>query len=319
MIKLEEVHSFLKTYEVCKKGITGNKKLLEKLDLAQESLHLIEDKYRNRAETGTLYRYTTFSNSKKNRKLERIRKNRLDKDKDLAEEKFLIAKKNVFKGITKEEFIKLYERYFVSPKKPLARKIYDEILASAKQKCPYCCGIGIPRNLDHYLPKTHFPKFAILPINLIPSCRDCNMDAKGDALILSYEKQLIHPYLDNAHFFLDQWIDISFSSDTLNSRTEFFYFVNPPTEWNELDKERVKNHFKECNLDERFSTQAVSEFLTLIDQIDEMRTEGLSDDNIAQYILEPALRSSCYSQNHWKKVLMMGIKKIILNKNEKGS
>jgi hypothetical protein len=83
-------------------------------------------------------------------------------------------------------------KYFVPEEKP-ARTIYDSLLNSAKEKCPFCGGIGTPRNLDHFLPKAHFPQFSVLPRNLIPACRDCNMDGKGHAFATNAEDQIILP------------------------------------------------------------------------------------------------------------------------------
>ena len=62
----------------------------------------------------------------------------------------------VIDSLKKSELIKIYDRYFVPEEKP-ARRIYERLLNAANEKCPFCGGIGTPRNLDHYLPKTHFP------------------------------------------------------------------------------------------------------------------------------------------------------------------
>ena len=39
--------------------------------------------------------------------------------------------------------------------------------------CQYCT-LGEAATLDHYLPKSLFPEYAVLPINLIPCCYGCN-------------------------------------------------------------------------------------------------------------------------------------------------
>jgi hypothetical protein len=50
--------------------------------------------------------------------------------------------------------------------------------------------------LDHYLPRAAYPEFSVLPLNLVPACRDCN-HAKGER----YRGEdgggaYLHPYLD---------------------------------------------------------------------------------------------------------------------------
>lgn len=85
---------------------------------------------------------------------------------------------NVIGQIKKSELEKLYTQYFSKKNKP-ARDVYDAILNSAQESCPFCGGIGTPHNVDHFLPKSHFPQFSVLPHNLVPACRDCNMGSKG--------------------------------------------------------------------------------------------------------------------------------------------
>jgi hypothetical protein len=63
--------------------------------------------------------------------------------------------------------------------------------------CAYCAARDAA-TLDHYLHKAGagcFPEFAILPVNLIPSCSRCNPNGRGyrdDA----GQRALIHPYFD---------------------------------------------------------------------------------------------------------------------------
>lgn len=307
MIKLTETIKFDDLFDVCLSGITGNNDLFSRLTSAKNKINVLDDTYRLKATNGNLYEFLPLkcSNSRKCQRLANINTLRVLKDKKFKRK---TTKYNplVFENISRLEFIKLYEQYFVSKDKPDARAIYDQILASAKQKCPYCCGVGNPRNLDHYLPKAHFPKYSILPVNLVPSCRDCNMDAKADKIISSYEHQLLHPYLDKPHFFNDQWINIEFDSKVLDINTTFFYVVKTPESWNDLDKERVKNHFKTCNLGVRFSKDAIDLFITINQQIQDFRASGL-DNHIVNCLLEPYLKNSNRSTNHWEKVLVKGI------------
>lgn len=308
MIKLTETIRFNTLYDICLNGVTGNSSLSTKLVTAKTQVHILDDEYRLKAIDGKLYELVPLkcSSVKKCERLKKINTIRIFKNKTFKRK---TTKYNpiVFKDISRLEFIKLYEQYFVSKDKPTARAIYDQILASAKQKCPYCCGIGNPRNLDHYLPKAHFPKYSILPVNLIPSCRDCNMDAKADKVITSYEKQLLHPYLDKPHFFNEQWVYVEFQSSTLDENTSFFYVVKAPDNWNELDKMRVRNHFKLCDLGVRFSKDAVDLFITINEQIQALKADKVTDDKIVNYVLKPYLNNSNRSVNHWEKVLVKGI------------
>lgn len=309
MIKLTEQIEFNALYDICLSGITGNNTLLNKLNVAKDQINTLDDEYRNKAINGKLYELRSLkcSSTKKCNRLKIINALRMSKNKGFKR-KTTTYNPIVFQGIRRLEFIKLYETYFVNKEKVNARAIYDRILASAKQKCPYCGGIGNPRNLDHYLPKAHFPTFSILPINLVPCCRDCNMDAKADAIIHAYEKQLLHPYMDAQHFFYEQWIHINFMSSILDKNTQFFYEVNPPDYWSDADKDRVLNHFEVCDLAVRFSKDAVDTFINITEQIKELRVKGANNDMIVDCILEPYLRNTNRSINHWEKVLVKGLK-----------
>jgi hypothetical protein len=61
-------------------------------------------------------------------------------------------------------------------------------------KCQYC-GIGSPASIDHYLPKSKFPEFSVLPINLLPCCGECNR-IKGNVFLNNGERQIINFYFD---------------------------------------------------------------------------------------------------------------------------
>lgn len=308
MIKLTEIIKFNALFDICLTGITGNRDLSNRLTSAKSKVDILDVEYRLKATDGKLYELAPLkcSNVKKCERLKSINALRVLKNKDFKRKK-TPYNPIVFEEIHRLEFIKLYEQYFVNKDKPDARAIYDQILASAKQKCPYCCGVGNPRNLDHYLPKAHFPKYSIIPVNLVPSCRDCNMDAKADKVISNYEDQLLHPYLDKPHFFNEQWVYIEFESSILDKETDFFYVVKAPDHWNDLDKVRVTNHFKSCNLGVRFSKDAVDSFININEQVQGLREIGLEDHKIVKYVLEPILNNSKRNINHWEKVLVKGI------------
>jgi hypothetical protein len=71
-------------------------------------------------------------------------------------------------------------------------RIYARIRALAFE-CPYCT-LPPVKTLDHYLPKALFPEFAILVLNLVPSCSACNRPR--DYRNTARERALIHPYFD---------------------------------------------------------------------------------------------------------------------------
>lgn len=59
--------------------------------------------------------------------------------------------------------------------------------------CPMCGGTGVAA-LDHVLPKSHYPEFAIFSFNLVPTCDACNRRRLNKGAKFHF----VHPYFDHA-------------------------------------------------------------------------------------------------------------------------
>ncbi|MCI5221583.1 MAG: HNH endonuclease [Candidatus Electrothrix sp. AR4] len=274
MMRLNEpLYSFEQTIDECVTGITGNTALRNKLTSSKDDLTEAEAQYLAAAGTGELHIIPPIST---------------DHDSDPL----------VINTLLKSELVKIYEQYFVDKKKP-ARKIYDALLNAAEEKCPFCGGIGTPRTLDHFLPKSHFPQFSVLPLNLVPSCRDCNMDDKGHAFATNAEDQIIHPYADNDRFFLAQWIFAIYHVGINGNAGEFQYYVSSPEEWSAVDKQRALKHFEDFNLAKRYATKAAGRLGTILQQLKHMKQKGV-DDEIRCGHLRIGADAAPFA-NHWQK------------------
>lgn len=95
--------------------------------------------------------------------------------------------KNIPNGVL-EDIKEYYCNYYVG--KPLY-SIRLEMEKNVKMRCPICdCPFAYSQvTLDHILPKSKFPLYAITPINLVPTCHNCNM-RKGK----SVPSKVLHPY-----------------------------------------------------------------------------------------------------------------------------
>ncbi|WP_053161421.1 HNH endonuclease [Streptomyces caatingaensis] len=65
----------------------------------------------------------------------------------------------------------------------------------ANELCPLC-GISKVTTIDHQLLKGRYPLLAVVPVNLVPACRDCNT-GKGEEAPATAEDQPLHPYYDD--------------------------------------------------------------------------------------------------------------------------
>ena len=202
--------------------------------------------------------------------------------------------------VIKDHYIHLYETYFVPEKKPETRAIYDEILNAAKEDCPFCGGLGTPKNLDHFLPKAKFPQFSVFPSNLVPVCLDCNLDSKKTSYASTAEEQTLHPYFDNPIFFQEQWITADYIADSnLDEPGEFRYYVNAPSNWSDIDKARVENYFDDFKLASRYAKQATSSLKSKLRSIKRELDREISIQEIITDVIQPDIDDAPFV-NYWE-------------------
>lgn len=207
----------------------------------------------------------------------------------------------VSSNINKNDMVKLYNKKMVGHH--TGRKIYDKLMALPKlNKCPFC-GIGTVRNLDHYLPESKFPTFSVLPYNLVASCKECNEDKSAD-YATTQNLQTLHPYYDN--FTREQWL---FARVLNTSPISVEFYVNAPSAWSQVNKDRVESHFNNYNLSKRFSIEASTVLANLrykftqyiyspIDISNELEKEYTVHSNLHLNSWETAMYQALYS-NPW--------------------
>ncbi len=158
----------------------------------------------------------------------------------------------VLAPIGKDQMKPVYDYRMVKPGMP-GNKYYNQIKSAAPHdKCPLCSARKVD-TLDHYLPKSKYPVFAVTPINLIPACTPCN---KGKHIDYPYTStdQTLHPYYDNVEN--EWWIKANVLQTTPIS---FEYYVDCPAAWSQILKDRALNHFDSFNLNELYSSHANEE------------------------------------------------------------
>lgn len=150
-------------------------------------------------------------------------------------------------GATKEDMVWIYDNKFV---KAGGREYYDKIMVLPKNGICPLCGKRTVSTLDHYLPKTQYPTYAVTPFNLVAACSDCNR-AKNDKVITSREDETIHPYYDD--FDDEVWIKTNLIEEF---PIGFNFMVYKPDSWTEEKFKRAKNHFKIFKLNRLYSAHA---------------------------------------------------------------
>jgi hypothetical protein len=274
MIRIDRpVDTYRDSIEKVQQGITGNSDLRRKVKNNRENWDIFENVY------------ILFSEKKFLKHIGALQAHR--KKDPLV----------IHTGILKSEMITLYSTYFSNREKP-AYEIYERIMLSASESCPYCGGIGDPQNLDHYMPKKYYPQYAVLPLNLVPSCRDCNMGSKGDSPMTSDEHRILNPYIDGRNFFEEQWIFADFLLDAKGTPVSIEYRCDPPSRWSDVDKKRAKNHFEVFNLKRKYIKAASTQINVSFSQVDILRDIGTSKPDIIKVCVTSSLPSK-NKKNTW--------------------
>lgn len=214
----------------------------------------------------------------------------------------------VIGNLTKSKLENLYANNLRNKDKP-ARDYYDKLLVSSGELCPFCGDIGYTRNLDHFLPVAHFPEFSVMPLNLVPSCRDCNMGEKGEAFAITEAGQAIHPYIDKDVFFNEQWVFAEYTSEDAGAIS---FYVKCPDAWIGVDKIRADYHFRMLNIGNRYRLEAGKHLSDVILQrdafINTFRTlvPAATAEQIKtafiNVILQPIIDNDTFP-NQWKRVM----------------
>lgn len=209
-------------------------------------------------------------------------------DKYIIKEPINCKKFTRYKDI-KKDLLDLYDKRLVAVEEP--RKYYNQIKAGPKLgKCPYC-GLGQVATLDHYLPKSEFPIFSILPNNLIGCCRDCNTIKRNIVL------NTIHPYYDD--FTKTQWLFAKVNWSALAME----FFVDTKNINNDLDKKKIEGHFSVYKLAKRYAVEAASE---LSDLRIEFENKNLIKIDIEQ---ELCIKFKSKPINNWKTAMYQALSK----------
>lgn len=191
-------------------------------------------------------------------------------------------------GLTAEDLAGRYTRGLVQGR---VAGVYEDLLTST-HRCPFCVQRDVS-TLDHYLPKAAFPAFAVLPLNLVPCCLDCNV-AKGDFRPLTAQHQIFHPYFDNCGG--EKWLHaVVIEQFPVTLRFE----VRPPISWSSLEADRIRHHFSMFGLGVLYASQAVDELQIIRLICRELFNVGGSEA-LRRELQRRATSSAAYYINSWQ-------------------
>lgn len=222
---------------------------------------------------------------------------------------------SVIGDLTKSELTSLYSDFFRDSDDKHARQIYDYIKTSSGSVCPFCCGVNKPNQVDHFLPKAHYPQFSVAPDNLIPACQYCNEDFKKQYYAETKLEQIIQPYFDNDKYFNEQWVFADYVPENAGEPHHVNYYVRVPGDWSEEEEFRVNKHFELFDLAIRFREKSDQLLPTVMSQVEShQENPALDNELIIQCAIEPGINNAPFI-NHWQRAMFMAVKNYLLKEN----
>lgn len=173
------------------------------------------------------------------------------------------------------------------------RHIYDQLKAAARHGiCPFC-GQRVVRTLDHYLPKVTHPGLAVTPLNLLPSCGDCNWE-KSTHVATTPVDLIFHPYFDDADD--GDWLVATVEH---KSPPGLLFGVAHVAHWNEVKCKRMKKHFDTLGLAILYGSHAGSELENLRYNLQRLRTAA-GPDGVRDHLREQETGRRLAHRNSWQ-------------------
>ena len=184
----------------------------------------------------------------------------------------------------------------MSKQKGIARADYNTIkLAPAGDTCPYCSVHPI-HSVDHFLPKSQFPQYSVMPVNLVGCCRDCNKE-KSARCATVLDDQLFQPYFESIN---SRWLTAEVREETPPSVT---YHVDPSHGLDEMKARRAQNQFDMLKLGHAYAMRAAEELSSIEYSLNEIHERSGSEE--VRGYLARAAESSRHASNpiEWKVAL----------------
>lgn len=215
---------------------------------------------------------------------------------------FTIAEAESVAGIvTKEEMGNLYTGTF-SRKSSGVRPIYDKIKSAPRNGICPLCSQRVVTQLDHYLPKSRHPAFAVTPINLVPSCSDCNKE-KLALQPSTASEQTLHPYFDEVDD--EVWLSALVVE---SSPPAIVFSVTPPKTWPAVQCDRVRYHFETLCLGSLYSSNAGAELINIRFSLKRVAERG-GAEGLTAHLAEQAADRQAAEKNSWQAAMYDALSK----------
>lgn len=160
---------------------------------------------------------------------------------------------------------KLLMDFYKSPPAKLKALFYDLRNKNKMRECPYCGNPVRPNTLDHFVPESHWPEFALYPDNLVPQCQQC-ASKKSNRYYMPPDKGcfFIHPKFVDALSRLGFKFEMTLNDDTIAYQP----FINISGAVTEELKERIKRHITALEIPDYMVAYCQKQERELLDMIE---------------------------------------------------
>ncbi|PHK13588.1 hypothetical protein VF12_41300, partial [Nostoc linckia z15] len=186
--------------------------------------------------------------------------------------------------------------------KELKKTIRDKQDKKIKGTCQYC-GVLKPKTMDHYLPISLYPEFAVLAINLVPCCKDCN-EKKKVYWKENGHRGIINFYIDNIPNEQFLYGEIQFVSgiphaqykvENLGGKIEYEFF------------KIVEKHYKRLELRELYKEESTTELGEIVRSV-----KNYADNPTVESIRKSLIKDASdlqqqYGINYWRAILRITV------------
>jgi 5-methylcytosine-specific restriction endonuclease McrA len=166
--------------------------------------------------------------------------------------------------------------------------------------CPSCGEAGKPGTLDHYLPKTEYPEFSIVLINLTPMCEACQEKKGTSALDDEGNKLFIHPYYDPIE---DTALSLIIS-EPYESPSAFSVEVHQDV--GEPLRSLFDRHLRKIQFFDRFEEFCIDEYSDLLSVFSKERDED-NPDSAQRIVGRFKNKNERQSLNRWEAIFYRGV------------
>jgi hypothetical protein len=213
---------------------------------------------------------------------------------------YTIARETVVNGnVTYKELKNVYTAQMV--RKPKGRVYYDQLIMAAPEGLCPLCSHREATTLDHYLPKSKYPRLSIVPINLIPSCKDCNTGKLADFPVGPNDETL-HPYYDDIESVI--WLNSIVNKTTPVSMS---FSVRAPASWDNLLTNRVATHFDCFKLNVLYASQAARRLSGMKINLKRIYFSGAGQEGVEKYLTNEAVSNSAVNLNSWETAMFRAL------------